>query len=300
VGAARLPVQPLTVGRTVRAPIWLVPPPGLVAAAAALPRPAAAGDPAGRWAAVLAGGAAGAYAWVLDGPEAGRRVWGEQAELGLAVLEQRLEDPGADSDRFALGSQVSAVARWAWLAGDPAGGRRADLVACELAAGGWPGRRPLDRPDLVLLCDPTGRHALDHAGSRVRLGSIRDFPVAGPENGGSWRRPGTVDRLLDQVSRQRTSAGRCWERPPGCCGPWSTRPWGRHGRRPPRWTPSAGWPPWPHRTSTPGRSPCRGCSTRPPGSRAGWPSRCPPSLAAQRSPNRAQTRVGWGPTWACA
>ena len=207
MGAARLPVQPLTVGRTVRAPIWLVPPPGLVAAAAALPRPAAAGDPAGRWAAVLAGGAAGAYAWALDGPEAGRRVWGEQAELGLAVLEQRLEDPGADSDRFALGSQVSTVARWAWLAGDPAGGRRADLVACELATGGWPSRRPLDRPDLVLLCDPTGRHALDHAGSRVRLGSNRDFPVAGPEDGGSWRRPGTVDRLLDQVSRQSHLGG---------------------------------------------------------------------------------------------
>jgi hypothetical protein len=36
---------------------------------------------------------------------------------------------------------------------------------------------------------------------RVRLGIIRDFPVAGPEDGGSWRRPGTVDRLLDHVSR---------------------------------------------------------------------------------------------------
>jgi hypothetical protein len=24
-----------------------------------------------------------------------------------------------------------------WLAGDPAAGRRADLVACELATGGW-------------------------------------------------------------------------------------------------------------------------------------------------------------------
>jgi hypothetical protein len=190
-----------------RPPIWLVPPPGLVAAASALPRPAAAGDPGGRLAAVLAAGAAGAYAWALDGPEAGRRVWGEQAELGLAVLEDRLEDLGADTDRFVLGSQVSAVAQWAWLAGDEAGGRRADLVACELASGGWPGRRPLDRPDLVLLCDPTGRHALDHAGSRVRLGIIRDFPVAGPEDGGSWRRPGTVDRLLDQVSRQSHLGG---------------------------------------------------------------------------------------------
>ena len=67
-------------------PIWLVPPPGLVAAASALPRPEAPGDPAGRLAALLAAGAAGAYAWALDGPEAGRRVWGEQAELGLAVL----------------------------------------------------------------------------------------------------------------------------------------------------------------------------------------------------------------------
>jgi hypothetical protein len=99
------------------------------------------------------------------------------------------------------------VAQWAWLAGEPAGGRRADLIACELATGGWPGGRPLDRPDLVLLCDPTGRHALDHAGSRVRLGAIRDFPVAGPEGGGSWRRPGTVDRLLDHVSRQSHLSG---------------------------------------------------------------------------------------------
>jgi hypothetical protein len=189
--------------------IWLVPPPGLVAAAAALPRPAAtgAGDPVRRLRAVLAAGAAGAFAWALDGPEAGRRLWGEQATLGLAALEARLEDPGADTDRFGLGSQVSTLAQWAWLGGDPAAGRRADLVACELATGGWPGRPPLDRPDLVLLCDPTGRHALDHAGSRVRLGIIRDFPVAGPEDGGSWRRPGTVDRLLDQVSRQSHLGG---------------------------------------------------------------------------------------------
>jgi hypothetical protein len=187
--------------------IWLVPPPGLVAAAAALPRSPAAGDPPGRLRAVLTAGAAGAYAWALDGPEAGRRLWAEQAALGLAVLEARLQDPGPDTDRFALGSQVSTLAQWAWLGGDPAAGRRADRVACELATGGWPGRRPLDRPDLVLLCDPTGRHALDHAGSRVRLGVIRDFPVAGPEDGGSWRRPGTVDRLLDQVSRQSHLGG---------------------------------------------------------------------------------------------
>jgi hypothetical protein len=187
--------------------IRLVPPPGLVAAAAALPRPERAGSPAGRLTAVLAAGAAAAYAWALDGPEAGRSVWGEQARLGLAGLEARLEDPGPDTDRFTLASQVSALAQWAWLAGDPAAGRRADLVACELATGGWPGRRPLDRPDLVLLCDLTGRHALDHAGSRVRLGIIRDFPVASPEDGGSWRRPGTVDRLLDHVSRQSHLGG---------------------------------------------------------------------------------------------
>jgi hypothetical protein len=187
--------------------IWLVPPPGLVAAAAALPRPGPARSPGGRLTAILAAGAAGAYAWALDGPEAGRRVWGEQAQLGLTGLEARLPDPGPDTDRFTLASQVSAVAQWAWLAGDRAAGRRADLVACELATGGWPGRPPLDRPDLVLLCDPTGRHALDHAGSRVRLGIIRDFPVAGPEDGGSWRRPGTVDRLLDHVSRQSHLGG---------------------------------------------------------------------------------------------
>jgi hypothetical protein len=188
-------------------PIWLVPPPGLVAAAMVPPHPAAVDDPAGRLATILATGTAGAYAWALDGPEAGRRIWGEQAQLGLAVLEARMEHPGADIDRFSLGSQVSTLAQWAWLAGDPAAGRRADLLACELATGGWPGRRPLDRPDLVLLCDPVGRHALDHAGSRVRLGMIRDFPVAGPEGGGSWRRPGTVDRLLDHVSRQSHLGG---------------------------------------------------------------------------------------------
>jgi hypothetical protein len=187
--------------------IRLVPPPGLAAAAAALPRPARTGDPSARLTAVVAAGAAGAYAWALEGPETGRRVWGELAALGLSLLEARLEDPGADSARFGLGSQLSALAQWAWLAGDPAAGRRADRVACELAVGGWPGHPPLDRPDLVLLCDPTGQLALDHAGSRVRLGSIRDFPVAGPEDGGSWRRPGTVDRLLDHVSRQAHLGG---------------------------------------------------------------------------------------------
>jgi hypothetical protein len=187
--------------------IRLVPPHDLVTAAAALPRPAPARSPAGRLTAVLAAGAAGAYAWALDGPEAGRRVWGEQARLGLTGLQARLGDPGPDIDRFTLASQVSTVAQWAWLAGDPAAGRRADLIASELAIGGWPGHPPLDRPDLVLLSDPTGRHALDHAGSRVRLGVIRDFPVAGPEGGGIWRRPGTVDRLLDHVSRQSHLGG---------------------------------------------------------------------------------------------
>jgi hypothetical protein len=187
--------------------IRLVPPHGLVTAAAALPRPAPARSPAGRLTAVLAAGAAGAYAWALDGPEAGRRVWGEQARLGLTGLQARLGDPGPDIDRFTLASQVSTVAQWAWLAGDPGAGRRADLIASELAIGGWPGHPPLDRPDLVLLSDPTGRHALDHAGSRVRLGVIRDFPVAGPEGGGTWRRPGTVDRLLDHVSRQSHLGG---------------------------------------------------------------------------------------------
>jgi hypothetical protein len=187
-------------------PIWLVPPPGL-ADVAADPRPAEAGEAAGQLAAVVAAGAAGAYAWALDGPDAARRVWREQARLGLALLERRLERPGADGDRFSLGSQVSTVAQWAWLGDRPDAGRRTDLVAAELAIGGWPGHERLDRPDLVLLCDPTGEHALAHAGSRVRLGMIRDFPVAGPEGGGSWRRPGTVDRLLDHVDRQAHLGG---------------------------------------------------------------------------------------------
>jgi hypothetical protein len=188
-------------------PVWLVPPPGLPAAAAAVARPVEAGEAPGGLAAIVAAGDAGAYAWAMDGPDAARRAWREQARRGLAVLERRLERPGADTDRFALGSQVSTVARWAWLGDRPDTGRRADLVATELAIGGWPGREPLDRPDLVLLCDPTGEHALAHAGSRVRLGRIRDFPVAGPEGGGSWRRPGTVDRLLDHVDRQAHLGG---------------------------------------------------------------------------------------------
>jgi hypothetical protein len=176
--------------------IWLAPPPGLVAAAAALPRPEPGGSPAGRRTGILAAGAAGAYAWALDGPEAGRRVWGEQAQLGLGALEVRLEHPGADNDRFTLASQVSAVAQWAWLAGDPAAGRRADLVACELAVGGWPGRRPLDRPDLVLLCDPTGRHALDHAGSRCGWASSATprWPVPRTAGAGGGRHRGPAAR----------------------------------------------------------------------------------------------------------
>ena len=250
-------------------PIWLVPPPGLPAAAAAAQRPVEAGEPARRLAAIEAAGDAGAYAWALDGPDAARRAWREQARLGLAVLERRLERPGADTDRFTLGRQVSTVARWAWLGDRPDAGRRADLVATELATGGWPGRDPLDRPDLVLLCDRTGGHALAHAGSRVRLGWVRDFPVAGPEGGGSWRRPGTVDRLLDQSTARPTWAGRSWERPRGWSGPWSTRPWGRPGRRPRPSRPSGGWPPWPPGTPPAGRSRCPGCSRRPSVSRPG-------------------------------
>jgi hypothetical protein len=110
--------------------IRLVPPRGLAAAAAALPRPARTGDPPARLTAVVAAGPAGAYTWALEGPEAGRRVWGELAALGLALLEARLVDPGPDTARFTLGSQVSALGQWAWLAGDAAAGRRADRVAC--------------------------------------------------------------------------------------------------------------------------------------------------------------------------
>jgi hypothetical protein len=171
--------------------VWLVPPADLTVPT----------DPAG------AAAAAGPVAWALEGPQAARGVWAEQARLGLALLPERLERPGRDADRFDLAAQVSQLGQWAWLAGDGAAGRRADLVACELATGGWPGHPALDRPDLVLLCDPTGGHALAHAGSRVRLGVVRDFRVAGPEGGGSWRQPGTVDRLLDHVSRQAHLGG---------------------------------------------------------------------------------------------
>jgi hypothetical protein len=100
--------------------IWLVPPPGLVAAAVRLPRPAPAGDPAGRLAALLAAGAAGAYAWALDGPEAGRRVWGEQAQLGLALVEARLDT----------------------LAATPSGSRSAARSRPWPSGPGWPASRP--------------------------------------------------------------------------------------------------------------------------------------------------------------
>jgi hypothetical protein len=36
---------------------------------------------------------------------------------------------------------------------------------------------------------------------------IRDFPVASPLDGGSWKRPGTVDRLLEHVDRQAHLGG---------------------------------------------------------------------------------------------
>ena len=152
-------------------PIWLQPPPGLVAAAAALPRPAPAGDPAARLAALLAGGAAGAYAWALDGPSAGRRVWGEQAVLGLALPKPGWSTLAPTGTGFTLASQVSNLAQWAWLAGDPAGGRQADLVACELAIGGWPtatrwtvptwsccATRPAGTPSTTPAQDPAAHH----------------------------------------------------------------------------------------------------------------------------------------------
>ena len=53
-------------------PIWLTPPPGLPVAAAAVARPAEAGEPPGGLAAILAAGGAGAYAWALDGPDDAR------------------------------------------------------------------------------------------------------------------------------------------------------------------------------------------------------------------------------------
>jgi hypothetical protein len=189
-------------------PIWLVPPPGLgVEAGGAGARAALPGDPAERLNALVEAGAVAARLWALRGPETARRAWREHARLGLAVLEERLQAPAGDTDRFPLAVQVSTLAQWAWLAGDGDAGRRADLLACELANGGWPGQTPLNQPHLVLLSDPTGLHALAHAGSRVRLGIIRDFPVASPLDGGSWTRPGTVDRLLHHVDRQAHLGG---------------------------------------------------------------------------------------------
>jgi hypothetical protein len=194
-------------GVNVVEPIWLVPPPGLGVDAAGTGGAAPAGDPSRRLDALVEGGAVAARMWALRGPETARRAWREHARLGLAVLDERLERPGGDADRFSLAVQASTLGQWAWLAGDADAGRRADLVACELATGGWPGRTALDQPGLVLLSDPTGLHALAHAGSRLRLGMIRDFPVASPHDGGSWKRPGTVDRLLDHVDRQAHLGG---------------------------------------------------------------------------------------------
>jgi hypothetical protein len=189
-------------------PIWLVPPPGLgveaggPGAAAALP-----GDPSERLNTLVEAGAVASRLWALRGPETARGAWRAHARLGLSALEERLRTPGGDTDRFSLAVQVSTLAQWAWLAGDGAQGRRADLLACELANGGWPGQTALDQPHLVLLSDPTGLHALAHAGSRIRVGMIRDFPVASPLDGGSWTRPGTVDRLLQHVDRQAHLGG---------------------------------------------------------------------------------------------
>jgi hypothetical protein len=195
-------------GGDVVEPIWLLPPPGLgVDAADAATAATPAGDPAQRLNALVEAGAAAARLWALRGPEAARRAWREHARLGLAILDERLRRPGGDGDRFPLAVQVSTLGQWAWLAGDGDAGRRADLLACELANGGWPGQTALDQPDLVLLSDPTGLHALAHAGSRIRVGMIRDFPVASPLDGGSWTRPGTVDRLLQHVDRQAHLGG---------------------------------------------------------------------------------------------
>jgi hypothetical protein len=194
-------------------PIWLFPPPDLGEAAPAYEQAAARAlgpdgrDPVAWFESLVAAGPAGAVAWAVAGPERAREVWGEQARLGMAAVDARLGHHHAVADRFTLGAGVSSLAQRAWLAGDERLGRRADLLACELAVGGWPGQERLDRPDLVLLLDPAGAHALAHAGSRVRLGMIRDFPVASPDGGGSWKRPGTVDRLLDHVDRQAHLAG---------------------------------------------------------------------------------------------
>lgn len=194
-------------GVNVVEPIWLVPPPGLGVQAAAAGATAPAGDPSRRLNALVEAGAVATRMWALRGPETARTAWREHARLGLAMLDERLQRPGGDADRFPLAVLASTLGQWAWLAGDADAGRRADLVACELATGGWPGRTALDQPGLVLLSDPTGLHALAHAGSRLRLGMIRDFPVASPHDGGSWKRPGTVDRLLDHVDRQAHLGG---------------------------------------------------------------------------------------------
>src|SRR5512132_3678547 len=50
-------------------PIWLAPPPGLPAAAAAVARPVETGEPPGGLAAIVAAGGGGAFAWALDGPD---------------------------------------------------------------------------------------------------------------------------------------------------------------------------------------------------------------------------------------
>jgi hypothetical protein len=188
-------------------PIWLTPPPDLAATGAAVADAVTAGDPARRLTSLVETGGVAARIWALQGPEPARRAWREQVRLGLAMLDERLDGPAGGTDRFTVAVQASTLGQWAWLAGEADAGRRADQVACQLATGGWPGSPALDRPDLVLLSDPTGLHALAHAGSRVRLGIIRDFPVASPLDGGSWKRPGTVDRLLDHVDRQAHLGG---------------------------------------------------------------------------------------------
>ena len=251
-------------------PIWLTPPPGLPAAASAVARPAEAGEPPGGLAAIVAAGGAGTYAWALDGPDAARRAWREQARLGLAVLERRLERPGADTDRFALGSQVSTVAQWAWLGDRPDTGRRADLVATELAIGGWPGREPLDSPALVLLCDPTGEHARPTPAPGCGwAGSVTSrWPV--PRAAGPGAGPVPWTGCSTTSTARPTWAGRSWERPRGWSGPWSIRRWGRPGHRRQRSRLSAGWPPWLPGMRPAGRSRCLGCSRRPSASRPGW------------------------------
>ena len=69
-------------------PNWLVPPPGLVAAAAALPRLEAPGDPAARLAALLAVGAhpRTGLARVALGSEASRIVHGSPVPVLVRPL----------------------------------------------------------------------------------------------------------------------------------------------------------------------------------------------------------------------